>query len=116
MMSEIKFMWLKSSNWIPKGYGFFACLIVHNLPNGISRMSQKIGDSYVPVNPLFHLRNQWVLEKPNNYVSAPNGGDGQWFCVKMWDADGQEYGEYCIQWGCGTGHCSDDTDASSYKV
>lgn len=115
-MSNLKFMWLKSSNWIPKGHGFFGGLICYNMPNGISRMSQKIGNNWVPVRPLFHLRNQWILQKPSNYVSAPNGGQGQEIHIEAWDAQGNSYGKYAVEWGCGTGSCWDDTDANSRKI
>lgn len=115
-MSNPKFMWIKDSNWIPKGHGFFGGLIVYNVDNGISRMSQKIGSSWVSVQPLFHLRNQWVLQKPDNYVSAPNGGAGQTITIEMWDVSGNSYGRFAVHFTCGSTHCYKDTDAPAYRV
>lgn len=115
-MSKLKFMWIKSSNWKPRGYGFFGGLMIYNMPNGISRVSQKIGNKWAPVRPLYHLRNQWVLKKPANYVSAPNGGAGQSITIEAWDANGKSYGKYSVPFTCGSGSCGGDTDAYAKKV
>jgi len=109
-------MWIKSSNWIPKGYGFFGGLMIYNVANGIGSVHQKVGNKWVSLKPLLHLRNQWICQKPSNYVSAPNGGAGQHIPIRVTDISGKVYGEYNVAFTCGSTHCSKDTDAPATKL
>lgn len=111
-------MWKSGSKWIKNGKGFYASIIIHNTSNGIGGVQQQVAGKWVNIQPLNHLGNMWVLQKPSdNEYRLPNGGTGQYIKVRVMDKDGEYYGSYSLKWMCGgTGACSTEVDAPTMKM
>jgi hypothetical protein len=111
-MSKPKFAWKDGSKWLPDARGFFATAVIYNVPNGIGAVHQQIGSEWRPIQPLQHLRNMWVMEEPANYRDG-KGGEGESFNLRVFDIDGKSYGDFKVDFPCGSGVCETYTDAVS---
>lgn len=106
-----KFALKDGSKWYPGGT-FWAATIIYNVANGIDTVEQKVEDTWEPLLPLDHLGNMYVLARPDN-VDNESGGAGQTITFRVTDVDGFEYGQYEMEWSCGSEACSVWTDALS---
>ena len=101
MNSGLSFLWQENSKWQVGGFGFYAGLIITNVPNGISAVRTADGAAE-QLNQLGHI---WVLEQPANYRTA--AADERFFEVEVIDVDGQSYGTYRVEMICPpSGECS----------
>jgi hypothetical protein len=109
-MAKPKFMWKDGSKWLSNGGGFWAALIIYNTANGIGKVEQQVGDSYVAVSQLNHLGNMYVMEQPADYCSPPAPKS---ITVRVYDVDNALYGEFEVEFSCGDSVCNPSKDAST---
>ena len=114
-MGDLGFMFASGSKWIKGGYGFWAALVVYNVPNGIGRVEQKVGDGWTSVDDINWLGQQWSLAEPADYRTA--SGSGRTFEVRVSDVSGKPYGTYRVDFPCPDGSpCGGNTDTSATRM
>lgn len=113
-------MWQKNSKWKDAGKGWYAALIVYNLPNGIGRVEQDVqhnsgAANWVEVGQLNALSQIRVLDQPENYR---NPGGKREVAVRIADINGALYGTYIVDMSVcpGSSQCNDDTDTTAQRV
>jgi hypothetical protein len=110
-MGDLKFMWKDGSKWVNGGYGFWASLIIYNVPNGIGSVQQKVGGAWKECAQLSALGQQHQMHQPENY----RGGGAREFEIKVTDVNGSPYGEYKVPFNCESS-CGSNTDVPSTRL
>jgi hypothetical protein len=111
----LKFMWKDGSKWLKNGQGFYATLIVRNMPAGIGSVQQLISDSWVTVNRLDALGQMFVLKEPDNYRTYGTASNRK-ITIQVFDKLNQLYGKYVVSFSCSeSAACSVTVDATAIK-
>lgn len=106
MASGLKFSWQLGSKWTPDG-GFWASLMIANVPNGISAVRQNLGSKVVELEHLLNLGQIWGMQMPEN-------SDKKEFEIDVIDVSGKSYGTYVVAFNC-DGQCTDFTHTTSVR-
>jgi hypothetical protein len=113
VQSDLDFMWQDGSKWLKDGFGFWAALIIANVPNGISKVEQDVGGSWVAATRINQLGQQWELERPDQ----TRGYSSRSIPVRVYDHDGKLYGTYDIAFNCpDSGTCGKNTPTTATKI
>jgi hypothetical protein len=114
VQSELEFMWQDGSKWPKDNHGFWAALIIGNVPNGIGKVEQDIGGSWASCPRINQLGQQRELMKM--------GPDARGFAsrditIRVYDVAGKLYGTYSVPFNCpDSGTCGKNTPTTATKI